>query len=355
MAKSTPIPSRAIEFSSKGPSGVREYTLSPEELEEIRQKYPATKADKAFKKPVAQQNRVAMTSEEQSRRANMRYQNHEEEKDMGGQRASKEGPSCGLTKKVFLEQIAAGETVSSIEKAWGMKYNTLYNWVKNWDCKGITPGKARELLAQLNTGEPAPKAEPPKETQLLREKEALPDVTDPDLLVKAKKEIAELREEVGHWRGQADKAGALASKAAEEATAKIELSRARAEGAEAARRASELDLEQASETIGLLRLELDQTTTSREEYKSLYEEQFAFAQTYFKQLEELQSELNWLITKRGEWAERELCLLDEIADLREGISANPVTERGELHVLDGAIADLTRARKLIKLLTASGE
>jgi hypothetical protein len=132
----TPVPSRAVEYSTRGTSKPREYMLTPEELEEIRQKYPATKRDVNFKKPVAHNPRT-----------DQRHLNHEEDKDMGGQRTSKEGPSCGLTKKLFLEQIATGETVSSIEKAWGMKYNTLYNWVKNWDCRGVTPDKAREILA----------------------------------------------------------------------------------------------------------------------------------------------------------------------------------------------------------------
>ncbi|WP_233531302.1 hypothetical protein [Paenibacillus alkalitolerans] len=63
----------------------------------------------------------------------------------------KDGPACGLTKKIFLEGIANGETMSSIEKAWGMKYNTIHNWVKKWELKGITPEKARKLLEQ--TGE----------------------------------------------------------------------------------------------------------------------------------------------------------------------------------------------------------
>lgn len=58
----------------------------------------------------------------------------------------KEGPDCGLTKQQFIEAIASGETTSSVEKAWGMKYNTLPVWVGKWGLKGINTEKARQLL-----------------------------------------------------------------------------------------------------------------------------------------------------------------------------------------------------------------
>lgn len=68
----------------------------------------------------------------------------------------KEGPSCGLTKRDLLEAVAAGETLSSIERAWGMKYNTIHNWVKKWGLKGITPDKAREMLEQATAPSSSP-------------------------------------------------------------------------------------------------------------------------------------------------------------------------------------------------------
>jgi transposase-like protein len=81
--------------------------------------------------------------------------NQKEDEDMNKRRgpALKEGPACGLTKKDFLKSIAEGETIASIEKAWSMKYNTLHDWVKKWGFKGITPGKARELLAAMDPEE----------------------------------------------------------------------------------------------------------------------------------------------------------------------------------------------------------
>ncbi|MGO4345512.1 DUF3310 domain-containing protein [Paenibacillus sp. MCAF9] len=58
----------------------------------------------------------------------------------------KDAPSCGLTKQIYIEQIASGETNASIERAWGMKANTLYEWIKRWDLKGLKAETAQELL-----------------------------------------------------------------------------------------------------------------------------------------------------------------------------------------------------------------
>ncbi|GIO90761.1 sigma-70 family RNA polymerase sigma factor [Paenibacillus lactis] len=61
---------------------------------------------------------------------------------------TKDGPACGLTKQILIEEIAKGETLSSIERAWGMKYNTIHSWVKKWDLKGITQAKAQDMLSE---------------------------------------------------------------------------------------------------------------------------------------------------------------------------------------------------------------
>ncbi|HEY4429540.1 MAG TPA: hypothetical protein VGN87_00735 [Paenibacillus sp.] len=332
----TPIPNRAVEYSGYGTSGVREYKLTPEELEEIRQKYPATKRDVNFKKPVAHNPRT-----------DERYLNHEEDKDMGGQRTSKEGPSCGLTKKLFLEQIVAGETVSSIEKAWGMKYNTLYNWVKNWDCRGVTPDKAREMLAQL--GEASGYATEPDKTQLLREKEVLASEqrpsTDLEQLNKAVQEIErltlevtakdevkgvlqrrldsteveliKLRGEVKHWKARAAEAAELADKAAEESTAKIERMKANLQKGTSARHTTEDELVQTTEENDRLR-----------------------------------DEINRMISERDELMSEN----DRLSDLlRVHVRVEPAEPASETQLLDRSIAELTRARKIIKLLSASGE
>lgn len=72
--------------------------------------------------------------------------------DMAGK---KTGPECGLTKKVFLEQIASGESASSIERAWGMKHQTLPYWVKVWGLKGIDANKAKAILDNWSEGDAA--------------------------------------------------------------------------------------------------------------------------------------------------------------------------------------------------------
>ncbi|WP_232729998.1 DUF3310 domain-containing protein [Paenibacillus phocaensis] len=104
----------------------------------------------------------------------------------------KEGPKCGLTREILIEQVAKGETLSSIERAWGMKYNTIHNWVRKWGLKGITAEKARALLDQ-NT-QPTP-VEP--EPELLREKNTVQrPATELELLNKADQEIERLTMEV---------------------------------------------------------------------------------------------------------------------------------------------------------------
>lgn len=99
----------------------------------------------------------------------------------------KDGPSCGLTRGVLIDEIAKGETLSSIERAWGMKFNTIHNWVKKWDLKGINQAKAQSLLDKpiVKTVEEKPST---METPLLREK----DISQvPDL----QEEMSTLRQE----------------------------------------------------------------------------------------------------------------------------------------------------------------
>lgn len=136
----TSIPKRENELKSSGPGEVIRYQLSEEELAKYR---AMPVPDKKGKLPVGVM--IAKSdSGEQRRRANMRYS--KEENDV---RVAKEGPTCGLTKEILIEEVAKGETLSSIERAWGMKYNTIHNWVKKWDLKGINSAKAQELLDEL--------------------------------------------------------------------------------------------------------------------------------------------------------------------------------------------------------------
>lgn len=92
-----------------------------------------------------------------SRRETKKSKAIKEEQDMSNVKrgpAPKEAPSCGLTKQIYIEQIASGETNASIERAWGMKVNTLYDWIKRWDLKGLKAETAQDLLGL--TEAPAP-------------------------------------------------------------------------------------------------------------------------------------------------------------------------------------------------------
>lgn len=155
---STPVPRRSNELKASKPGEVVTYQLSEEELAKYR---ALPVPDKKEKMPVGVPN--TFISEEQRRRANMRCQKEENE-----MKAVKEGPDCGLTKEILIEQVAKGETLSSIERAWGMKYNTIHNWVKKWNLKGINQAKAQELLNSPNS---APEAKKPVEdSSVLRAK-----------------------------------------------------------------------------------------------------------------------------------------------------------------------------------------
>ncbi|BFH71912.1 hypothetical protein J27TS7_08330 [Paenibacillus dendritiformis] len=141
MDKKTSIPHRDVELKSSGSGPVVEYQLSPEELERYRA-MPAP--DGKVKMPVG----LRIAGNDEQRRQSKKGRNE------------KEGPDCGLTKRDLLEAVAAGKSLSSIERAWKMKNQTLQYWVKKWGLKGITPKEARELLDTTETKDPTPAAEP---------------------------------------------------------------------------------------------------------------------------------------------------------------------------------------------------
>jgi hypothetical protein len=134
------IPRRSVEIKGSPPGKVITRQATPEELAYYR----SLPKPGERKRPITKHSE--MSSEEQKRRAEVRYQKQQEEDaDMGQQR---DVPSCGLTREILLEQVAAGESLASIEKAWGMKYNTIHNWVKRWGLKGIKAEQAHEMIEQ---------------------------------------------------------------------------------------------------------------------------------------------------------------------------------------------------------------
>jgi len=135
----TPIPNRANEEKSIAAGPVTTYKLPPEELEKLR----------AGTQPT--ERRPIHTSPDGGRSERNRLIENQTKNEVDDMKPKKTGPDCGLTKRIFLEQIAAGETVSSIERAWKMKNQTLPYLVKVWGLRGVTAGKARELLAEMPT------------------------------------------------------------------------------------------------------------------------------------------------------------------------------------------------------------
>ncbi|TYP68906.1 DUF5651 domain-containing protein [Paenibacillus methanolicus] len=150
----TAIPNSKRE-RSRGAGPVTSYQLTPEEIAALPSGKPI---DRTHHKPMGWEttkNTIEGVSEDMT------------EAKRGAQ--PKEGPVCGLTKLDFIKAIAEGETVASIERAWKMKNQTLPYWVKTWDLKGLTPDKARELLAQMA---PAPEEELSDDPADLLEEEA---------------------------------------------------------------------------------------------------------------------------------------------------------------------------------------
>jgi hypothetical protein len=142
-----PIPNRDVERETAGNGPVTTYIMSPEDLARYGPVIPYKGKEK---KPMinVKSNRIDTSKEEQSRRAQIRYQNREEPDDMA--KVLKEAPSCGLTKRIYLEQVVAGETNASIERAWGMRANSLYQWLNIWEVKGIKSEQASVMLERMN-------------------------------------------------------------------------------------------------------------------------------------------------------------------------------------------------------------
>lgn len=140
----TSVPRRDIERETNGPSPVTVRKWTPEE-EAKYSALPKPTEGKPGIKSLSEEHlsRGVLDSDEQRRRANIRYERKREEMAA----ATKEGPDCGLTRLEFIKAIAQGENVASVEKAWEMKYNTLSYWVKRWELSGLTTDKARGMLA----------------------------------------------------------------------------------------------------------------------------------------------------------------------------------------------------------------
>uniref|UniRef100_UPI000567923E hypothetical protein n=1 Tax=Paenibacillus zanthoxyli TaxID=369399 RepID=UPI000567923E len=153
--KRTPIPRRDIEQgAAKGPSKCCEYKLSPEELAEIRAKYPATKRDKKFKPPIEIKTRPK-----------------EELSDMA---------KFTMTEEEYKKAIADGKTKEQIAKECGVTVQAIDYHISKWAKEGKSPDPA---------GEQPPKPRP---------------ATELELLDKAEKEIERLTLRVANLESERD-------------------------------------------------------------------------------------------------------------------------------------------------------
>lgn len=281
----TPIPSRAVEYSSKGTSGLREYTLSPEELEEIRNKYPATKRDKDFKKPIVQN---VLTKED------------------------KEMAKFKMTADQYFAERQAGKSQEQIAEEQGVTPQAIDYHLKKWGSEG--------------------KRIEPDKTQLLQEKESRPQQpVSHDLVKEYKAQVEQLK-------------SALDESLQENERLTTEL----VETKQMFDKAYQRNVN-ANAKIGE---HLQAIQELREEVEHWREQADITGKTNTQVIAEheaLQDELNRLFTERDE-------LVAENERLKQRMHEPQLADKpNDIQLLDRSIAELTRARKIINLLSASGE
>lgn len=99
-------------------------------------------------------------------------------------------------KEDFLQRIAAGKSISAIEREWKMSQGALHYWVGKWGLKGIRPDRAKLLLDEMAID----KSEPPMPLSLPADYET--QINDKQT------EIVRLRGELGKALGERDSAHA---------------------------------------------------------------------------------------------------------------------------------------------------
>ncbi|GEM_PF-4658876 len=311
----TPIPSRAVEYSTRGTSKPREYTLTPEELEEIRQKYPATKADKNFKKPVAHNPRT-----------DQRHQNQGEGKEM---------VKFKMTAEEYFAERQAGKSLEKIAEEHGVTPQTIDYHLKKWgsDGKQVEPDKTQLLREKETLPQQSVSHDMIKEyksqldqvkcaldesmlenerlkTELAEVKQMFDDAYQRNVNGNAKigehlQAIQELKAEVEHWQGEAERSVAIAGKADEQLRAELQV----------------------------LQDEMNRMISERDE---------------------LTAEADGLHRRMIEAMEEAAQASEELDKIREAAGQAP-EPTGDVRLLDRSIADLTRARWILTRLSASGE
>ncbi|WP_235775466.1 DUF3310 domain-containing protein [Paenibacillus sinensis] len=254
----TPIPRRDLEHeAATGPSQVVEYTLSPEELAEIRAKYPATPRDKKFKPPIEIKTKPKEGLNEMAK--------------------------FKMSAEEYFAERATGKTLAQIAKEQGVSEVTVYNHMDKWAKEGKVPrqveepkplrekdteqrpatelmDKAEREIERLTSELEQVKAERSSEvSRLIAERDGMQKDRDQmsqevSRLTRERGVLAaetqRLNGEVEHWKAHATETLALSGQASEHLQAEIE--RLTAERDELLSHIAELETEQVPVTATLI-------------------------------------------------------------------------------------------------------
>jgi len=120
------------------PGEVITYRLSPEELEEIRQKY---KTEPTSKKPKGVQG--GFEDYWQRKKEGSKVEEKQEIKQL----EVKPEVKPALTKEYVESQLAAGKSALQIERELGLSTNSIYYYMKKWGIK--SQGKKQEKSTEM--------------------------------------------------------------------------------------------------------------------------------------------------------------------------------------------------------------
>jgi len=182
----TPVPKRENELRATRSGPVITYYMSPEEIAE---KYGPPNP---VKRKVDKQTIKFTLPHLEARQT-------KEVKEVKSvtQVAENQGPSAP-DKVEFLRQIAAGKSISKVERAWNMNPGSLYYWVGKWGLKGIKPERAQQLLDEMRLDGQLPADKPDGESAAAQEpdspataEEVAQELKDRELVERLRAELAE--------------------------------------------------------------------------------------------------------------------------------------------------------------------
>lgn len=227
-----------------------------------------------------------------------------------------------MTEEQFNAERASGKSVAQIAKEQGVTEVTVYNHISKW-ADSRKPGKEK-LLREKNVSPPGPPSE--------------------ELLLKAEKEIERLTTEVTELLERQERLKADITVLTENNDQSAALCR---EHEEETRRLDQRMMAAHSEA-----------TKAWAEVERLRDKMDESDRQWREQIENRTEKNMELVRERNDLLHEINRLTDQIADLEEQLSqqepVNAVPDT-EVHRLESAIQDLTRARWILKRLSASGE